>query len=250
MTVLNGFVKIHRKLLAWGWYQDNVVKGVFIHILLMANFKDTEWMGTTIKSGQFVTSYKNLAQDLGFSVQQIRTAINKLKSTGEITIKTTNKFTIITVEKWEDYQVFDTESTSTITRTATNEQQTNNKQITNEQQTNNNSVRNKEIKNKRIKEIKEYGGADAPISKSKIFTPPTFEEVQAYCFERKNNVDAERFIDFYSAKAWYIGKNKMKDWKAAVRTWERREGSGNYGKDRPDRQSFTGGKEPKYGDIL
>jgi predicted phage replisome organizer len=52
------------------------------------------------------------------------------------------------------------------------------------------------------------------------FTPPTTEEVKDYCRERKNQVDAERFIDFYESKGWMIGKNKMKDWKAAVRTWE------------------------------
>jgi len=54
------------------------------------------------------------------------------------------------------------------------------------------------------------------------FVPPTYEEVDAYCKERNNNVDPQRFIDFYSAKGWMIGKNKMKDYKAAIRTWEQR----------------------------
>jgi hypothetical protein len=53
-----------------------------------------------------------------------------------------------------------------------------------------------------------------------IFKPPTVEEVSAYCTERKNTVDANRFIDFYTSKGWMVGKNKMKDWHAAVRTWE------------------------------
>lgn len=53
------------------------------------------------------------------------------------------------------------------------------------------------------------------------FKPPTVEEVRAYCIERKNNIDANRFVDFYTANGWMVGKNKMKDWKAAVRTWER-----------------------------
>lgn len=56
---------------------------------------------------------------------------------------------------------------------------------------------------------------------SKKIIPPSLEQVQEYCAERKNGIDAQRFIDFYSAKGWMIGKNKMKDWKAAVRTWER-----------------------------
>jgi hypothetical protein len=62
--------------------------------------------------------------------------------------------------------------------------------------------------------------------KTKNFKPPTIDEVKAYCTERKNGVDAERFVDFYEAKGWMLGKNKMKDWKAAVRTWERKDTNG------------------------
>ena len=68
-----------------------------------------------------------------------------------------------------------------------------------------------DIKEKNIKE------------KLALFTPPTIEEVTVYCKERGNNVDAEQFIAFYSSKGWMVGKNKMKDWKSAVITWERRE---------------------------
>ena len=58
---------------------------------------------------------------------------------------------------------------------------------------------------------------------AKRFTPPTVEQVKAYCDERKNSVDPERFVDFYASKGWMVGKSKMKDWKAAVRNWERSE---------------------------
>jgi hypothetical protein len=54
-----------------------------------------------------------------------------------------------------------------------------------------------------------------------VFIPPKFEEVEEYCKERKNSIDAQHFIDFYTSKGWMVGKNKMKDWKAAVRTWEK-----------------------------
>ena len=60
-----------------------------------------------------------------------------------------------------------------------------------------------------------------PKSKAKRFTPPTIEEVTAYCIERNNSVDPQHFIDYYTSNGWLVGKNKMKDWKAAVRTWER-----------------------------
>ena len=61
---------------------------------------------------------------------------------------------------------------------------------------------------------------DKNSNNTRAFEKPTLDEVKAYCLERKNNVDAETFIDFYESKGWMIGKNKMKDWKAAVRTWE------------------------------
>ena len=58
-------------------------------------------------------------------------------------------------------------------------------------------------------------------NKRGVFTPPTLSDVQAYCHERHNSVDAERFLDYYTSNGWKVGKNPMKDWKAAVRSWER-----------------------------
>lgn len=78
-------------------------------------------------------------------------------------------------------------------------------------------IKSKGVDNKSNKDIQK--------EKTNRFIPPTVEEVAAYCKERDNGVDAENFVDFYSAKDWFIGKNKMKDWKAAVRTWEKRDGN-------------------------
>jgi hypothetical protein len=64
---------------------------------------------------------------------------------------------------------------------------------------------------------------DAPQRKSTRFIPPTLEEVTAYCFERGNHVDPQRFIDYYTSNGWMVGRNKMKDWKASVRTWEKKD---------------------------
>ena len=66
-------------------------------------------------------------------------------------------------------------------------------------------------------------GKDSIESKSRAFTPPSLDEVTSYVNERHSSVDPQRFIDFYSSKGWMVGKNKMKDWKAAVRTWEQRD---------------------------
>lgn len=69
--------------------------------------------------------------------------------------------------------------------------------------------------------VKDSKGESVRGEKTKHFIPPSVEEVEQYCLERSNNIDAQSFIDFYESKGWMIGKNKMKDWKAAVRTWER-----------------------------
>lgn len=69
---------------------------------------------------------------------------------------------------------------------------------------------------------KEIGKESIGKSKTKGFTPPSLEEVETYCRERNNGIDPQEFLDFYTSNGWMVGKNKMKDWKASVRTWERR----------------------------
>ena len=73
------------------------------------------------------------------------------------------------------------------------------------------------------------------VSKPKRFTPPTVDDVRAYCEERKNNVDPDRFVDFYASKGWKVGNQSMKDWKAAVRNWEH----DDRGRASPKKNSFT-----------
>ena len=74
---------------------------------------------------------------------------------------------------------------------------------------------------------------NAPVKK-KPFKSPTVDEVKAYCLERKNSVDAEHFVDYYEARGWQLGKGPMRDWKATVRTWEKREKSDRQAPARPD----------------
>lgn len=85
-----------------------------------------------------------------------------------------------------------------------------------------------------VTEINNRGNSDESPSKKARFVPPTVEEVRDYCIERNNFVNPEAFVDFYSSKGWMVGKNKMKDWKAAVRTWEK--GENRQATPRPARQ--------------
>ena len=118
----NGWIKIHRKLLDWEWYDEPNVMRLFLHLLLKANHKDKSYRGTVIKKGTLLTGRDLLAKETGLSIQQIRTAINKLKSTNEITIKTNKQGSVIQIVKYEEYQI--------LTNKVTNKQPDSNQQLT------------------------------------------------------------------------------------------------------------------------
>lgn len=99
-----GWVCLHRKFIKWEWYDDANTMRVFVHCLLRANHKDEKWRGISVKKGSFITSYQNLAKELKLTIKKVRTAIENLKSTGELAYHSTTKYSIITVIKWDDYQ--------------------------------------------------------------------------------------------------------------------------------------------------
>ena len=117
-------------MLDWEWYTDINTKVVFLHCLIKANWEDKRWRGVVIKRGQFYTSIENFAKETKISQQSVRTSFSKLKSTNEITIKSTNKGTMITVCKYDDYQSLEKPTNKRLTNKTTNEQQTTNKQLT------------------------------------------------------------------------------------------------------------------------
>jgi len=135
-----GFIKLYRKLADWGWYRDPNVLSVFIHILLLANWEDREWQGKIIKRGSFITSIEHLSAECGLSVRQMRTVLDKLLYTQEIDKQTTNRYTLITVIKYNDYQEID--------KQMTNKRQTDDKQTTTTKEYKN--IRSKEVKNKEL----------------------------------------------------------------------------------------------------
>nr|DAP61142.1 MAG TPA: replisome organizer [Caudoviricetes sp.] len=119
---LNGYIKLHRKLVDWEWYTDVNVKVVFLHLLLTANFKKNVYQGIEVLPGQTIVGTNALAVNTGLSRQQVRTALNKLVLTNEITIKSTNKFSLITIENWSSYQFENETSTNKSTNKSTNNQ--------------------------------------------------------------------------------------------------------------------------------
>ena len=100
----DAWIKLYAKFLKWEWFQNSYMVHLFLYLLLEANYEDKKWMGRTIYRGQLVTSISRLSDATGLSIKQIRTCLDRLQQTGEITKKSTNKWTIITVSNYESYQ--------------------------------------------------------------------------------------------------------------------------------------------------
>lgn len=143
---MQGWVSFHRKIEEWEWYDDANTFRLFFHLVLKANHKDNKWRGIDIKRGELVTSNEQLAKQLKLTVSKIRTSLNKLKSTGEITIKTTNKNTVVTIANYDVYQ----SDEGRIADKTTNESQTNRKQIATNNNVNNENNENKENSGKQV----------------------------------------------------------------------------------------------------
>ena len=101
----DAFIKLYKKMLKWEWYYDTNTFRLFMHCLLKANWQDGSWRGVEYEAGQFITSLSKLSQETGLSVHQIRGSLERLKTSGELAIKTTNKYRVITVNNWNKYQV-------------------------------------------------------------------------------------------------------------------------------------------------
>jgi hypothetical protein len=126
MNSSGGYVKTYRKIVDWEWYSDANTFRLFFHLLVSANYELGHWQGIEIQPGQLITGREKLAKELRLSEREIRTALNKLKSTNEIAIKTTNRFSIITICNWDFYQGGETDvrPTKRPTRRPSSDQQT------------------------------------------------------------------------------------------------------------------------------
>ena len=196
----NGFICLYRQITQWEWYKNPNTFRLFIHLLLMANYTDGRFEVEIIKRGEFVTSLPSLADQTSLTIQQARTALDHLKSTGEITDRKTNRYRVITLVNYDRYQLDNRQNN----RPLTGDQQTDQQQYKKDKKDKNNIIL---------------------LSKNKErFTPPTADDIKKYCEEiGLYGFDADFFIDYYESRGWMIGKNKMKSWKAAIRTWLKRD---------------------------
>lgn len=142
-----GFIKIHRSILSWEWYTDTNTMRLFLHLLLTVNYEPGRWQGIEINRGQRVCSLPALSEETGLSIQQTRTALKRLISTGSVTDQATNRYRLITVVNYDKFQDVINVATAQPTDGATGEQQAINRPA------NSQSTAIKEIKKKEEKEL-------------------------------------------------------------------------------------------------
>lgn len=191
----NGFVKLHRSLLKWEWYDDANTMRLFVHLLLTVGIEDSCWHGEEIKRGSRIISFSVLSKELKLSVRSVRTALEHLKSTGEVTVKTTSKYSVVTVSNYNSYQE--------VTRKTTNNRQSADKQATNNRQ--------------QYKKVKE------DIKKVEEGASPTLSILQSFISENRLNVDAEKFFAYYERFHWRDKKGRPVDWQDKLKSWDARE---------------------------
>lgn len=207
----NEFIKLNRKILDWRWFSDPVTRDLFIYCLLKANWKDGTWHGIEYKRGEFITSLPSLSSDLGFSIQNIRTALAHLKSTGELTDRITNKNRIITVVNYDKYQSANKQDNSQLT----GNQQATNRQLTAD-------IRSKEDKNNIIK--RESKRERPKIVDMKPETQrPSLDDVKEEHTKQGYTFDLETFYNKLSAVGWNNNGQPVHDYKALMKVWQQRE---------------------------
>lgn len=223
----NGYIKLYRKCLENEFFLEKPFDRwrAFEYLLISARYKPSRVIlkGQVIEleAGQLIVSEKKLAEKWDWSRGKVRRFLSLLESLQMIQVNGTAYGTLVTIENYTKYQC---DGTSDGTTDSTSDSTT-------DGTTDGTSDGTHIKKDKKVKKVKKdknvYNNARARVCKTHTanFSPPDIQDVKAYCIERKNNVDPERFIDFYEAKGWMVGKNKMKDWRAAVRNWERNEAS-------------------------
>lgn len=215
----NGWIKLYRDLIGKAIWTLSTPeqKVIFITLLLMANHepKEWEWKGRRFvcKPGQVITSLEAIAKEAGkgISIKNVRTALVRFQNFGFLANESTKQSRLITICNWESYQKIEEQTGKQSGKQVANDWQTGGKRL----------ATNKNDKNDK-KNIKEKEKEKSEVQTTKRFRPPTLQEVEAYIRERDYPIDADRFVDYYTSNGWMVGKNRMKDWQAAVRSWARK----------------------------
>ena len=188
------FIKLYRKFLDWGWYKDHNTKILFIHLLIVARWKSGQFMGIDLARGQYACNIPKLIDQTGLTRQQIRTSIEKLIKTNELTTHREAGYTVFTIVSYDSYQ--------SSNQRATNEQPMSNQRATNEQPI-----------------IEEEGKKERKKEKS----IPAFFEFYKYALSKNPKVDKDKLkmkYDSWIESGWCVQRNgklePIKVWKSTL----------------------------------
>ena len=216
--IKNGYILLSRLLLdSQVWMLGNECLRLAVYLLLTArhNREPKKFPGFTVKRGELVTSLSDIADGCQWyenrkvrqwSRQKVSRLLERLTSIGFCKHISDSYGTHLSICNYEHYQEAANYKSDKLGQTRTDPD---------------NSVHIQE--GEEWEECKE-DNKKVPKKKNSLFEPPTIEEVNAYCKEKKLTIDAEHFMDHYTSNGWKVGKNKMKDWKATARNWNRNSG--------------------------
>jgi hypothetical protein len=193
---MSGWIKLHRILKDWRWYDDHNATRLLVHLLISVNYEEKKWQGMTIKPGSMVISWETLSIGCGLTIRQCRTAMDKLVSSKQVTRYVTNRFQLVSLVKWEELQSTEV----SVTGNKADRCQTDDNQMT------------------ATKEYKE--------SKELKKTIPSFLEFLNYALEKSENyklniskVDLKMKYDAWIENDWHTNGKKPKkiiNWKTTL----------------------------------
>ena len=235
-----GHVKLWRKSIDSGLIQSPNLWAFWSWCLLKATWKNRSvvmnMQTINLLPGQLVFGRKAASKELNMSEQTIRTCLEKLKKLKNITIQSTSHYSIISVVNWDNYQGCQPTDNHLINQPPTSRQPAaNHKQEV------------KEIKEGKEKDLLSDSSESGQTKKQ--FKKPSIEEITIYCQERKNRVDPDKFFNFYESKGWMIGKNKMKNWRSAIITWEKGEDEKPGYRKNESNSLFNNNNGPEYAEL-
>jgi hypothetical protein len=221
-----GFINLYRKLLEWRFAQHPIAVALWIRLLLRANWQDGYFHGREIPRGSLAASAKTLAEETGISENTVRRWLKKFEENGEITTESTNKFTIITIPKYNEYQNATWSDVSTQVGNQVSNQLSDQvgTQMSEQMSTQvgnqvSDDIKNKEIKKERNKEEKREDVADAPPSRSPSL--PTLMDVKIECQARGYICDPNVYFQYRTAHGWKA--DAARNWKQDLAIWNARE---------------------------
>lgn len=222
----DGWIRIDKELFEIGGWNDNRFDRfhAWIDILLLVSpvSRNLRIRGINIRlsPGDVAISLRDLAMRWTWSVNTVRSYLREMELKCKISVRKSNVISIIHVNEWQKYIQLNTRIDTQIDTQNSDSNVFHSEQVV--------TSENRSVDTQIDTQI------DTQNSKGRgcKFNPPTVDEIRAYIIVKGFSFDAESFYDFYQSKGWMVGKNKMKDWKAAVRNWQRMEKqrrTGNYG---------------------